>query len=66
MQSWSLKKFISEYGETGAASVWGKTQQAVNLAVKAERNIRIVLIDDVYEVRESKILRTVNARFVSL
>jgi hypothetical protein len=66
MQSWSLEKFISEYGEAGAAQVWGRTQQAVNMAKSSERDIQIILIDGVYEVRESKLLNAINARNVFL
>ena len=56
MKSWNLKSFVAAHGELAASSVWGVTQQAVNKAVNSERNIQIVLLDGVYEVRESKIL----------
>jgi len=64
MQSWSLEKFVNEFSEMEAARVWNVSQQAVNMARKGGRDIRIVLIDGFYEIRESKILRRINKRFV--
>jgi hypothetical protein len=67
MQSWSLKKFIKDHDENTAAVVWGVTQQAVNAAVNNEsRDINIILVDDVYEVVETKLLRRIHKRFLSI
>ena len=66
MKSWNLRSFVSAYGEAAAASVWEVSQQAVNKALKQERNIQVVLLDGYYEVRESKILNKVSSHFVRL
>ena len=67
MQSWSLKHFIKDHDESTAAEVWGVSQQAVNAAVNnMSRDIQIILIDDVYEVVETKLLRRIHKRFLSL
>ena len=54
MQSWSLKKFVDEFGCIKASKVWGVSHQAVLSAIGNEREIRIVLVDGDYEVHESK------------
>jgi len=66
MRSWNLDKFVDEYGGQAAADVWDVTHQAVSHAIRAERDIQIVLIEGVYEVRESKILRSVKESEVSV
>ena len=66
MQSWSLQKFIRDHDENTAAEVWGVSQQAVNAATRGARDIQIILIDDVYEVVESKTLRRIHKRFLSI
>jgi hypothetical protein len=55
MQSWSLKKFVDERGMWEARIVWGgKTHQAVYDAINGPREISVLLVNGVYEVRESK------------
>lgn len=55
MQSWSLKKFVEEHSVWEAGVVWGgKTHQAVYDAINGTREISVLLIDGIYEVRESK------------
>ena len=55
MQSWSLKKFVEEHSVREAGVVWGgKTHQAVYDAINGTREISVLLIKGIYEVRESK------------
>ena len=56
MQSWSLQKFVDEYGVTAAAAIWQKSRQTVEQALNAERDIKVVCIDGFYEVHEFKLL----------
>jgi len=56
MQSWSLKKFVDEFGCIKASKVWGVSHQAVLSAVCNDRDIRIVELDGIYSVHESKLL----------
>lgn len=59
MQSWNLNKFIAQYGISRTATIWDVSRQAVEKAVQNNRDIQIILIGDVYEVRESKILKRI-------
>jgi hypothetical protein len=66
MQSWSLHKFVNEYGAAGAAAVWGKSRQAVEKAVINRRDIQIIKVNGLYEVRESKLLNAIEIDKVQL
>ena len=70
-KSWSLEDFVADYGITGIKSVWmvrGKSisRQAVEQAIDSDREIRVVLTDDLFEVHEYKMLSQVKESSVSL
>jgi len=54
MQSWSLRKFVDEYGCIKASTIWGVSHQAVLSAMNSKREIKVILVDGLYEVHESK------------
>jgi hypothetical protein len=54
MQSWSLKKFVDINGVVFTGELWGVSHQAVSGAIKSKRNIKVTLIDGVYEIFETK------------
>ena len=66
MKSWNLKRFTDEYGAVYAGNVWGVSHQAVYAAILKRRDIQIILLDGVYEVRESKVLKKINKWEVEL
>ena len=66
MKSWNLKNFTKEYGYIAAAGIWGISHQAVRKAEVKKRDIQIVLMDDEYQVRESKVLAKKKAHEVVL
>ena len=66
MQSWSLKKFVDEYGCKATGELWGVSHQAVSLAVRTGRDIQIIRVNGYYEVVESKILMRVRESNVQL
>ena len=66
MRSWNIDKFVKEFGAHRLTVIWGKSRQAVNKAMKANRSIRIVELDDCFEVWESKLLATSKLSAVKL
>ena len=56
MQSWSLEKFVNEYGVVKASLIWGKSHQTVGQAIESTRSIKIVQVGRYYEVHEFKML----------
>lgn len=66
MQSWSLKKFVGEYGVKRAAKIMKRTRQAVEQAIKAKRDIKIVHVDGHYEAHEFRMLSRVPEHKISL
>ena len=60
MQSWNLKRFVDEYGVQAAKQIWDVSRQAVEKAIKDEREIQIIELDGYYEVHESKRLNRVS------
>ncbi len=65
MQRWSLKVFVEQYGEWKASKIWGKTQQAVNRAVKSDRVIYVAFTSNSggeYSMHESKRLGGISAK----
>jgi len=61
MQSWSLQKFVDEYGVAAAAGIWQKSRQTVEQALNAERDIKVVMIDGNCEIHEFKLLGRIGA-----
>ena len=58
MESWSLERFVNLNGLVEAGNVWGVSHQAVSAALKSGRTIKIVQVDGIYEVWETKKLTT--------
>jgi hypothetical protein len=56
MQSWSLDKFVREYGAQTAATIGKRSRQAVEQAIETGRDIKIVKVDGFYEMHEFKLL----------
>ena len=66
MQSWSLEKFVDEYGVKRAATIMKKSRQAVQQAIIARREIKIIHIDGHYESHEFKMLSRIPESKISL
>jgi len=56
MQSWSLDKFVGEYGVNRAQLVWGVSRHAIEKALNSERKIQVIHIDGHYHIWEGKLL----------
>lgn len=62
MQSWSLEKFVAEYDVRQAATIMGISRQAVEQAIRAGRDIRIVHTGDDYSAHEVKLLGHISSK----
>lgn len=56
MQSWSLDKFVDEYGVNHARLIWGVSRHAVEKALDSDRKIQVVHVNGHYHVWEGKLL----------
>jgi len=61
-KSTGLAQFVDDNGLAKTIGIWGVSRQAIEKAIKDNRNIRIVELDDCIEIVESKVLQRVRVK----
>lgn len=57
---------IAEYGVYAAATIGKRSRQAIEQALEANRDIKIVYVDGFYEMHEFKLLSRISSRNINL